>query len=252
MQASETAKGLKAQWSSFEQPMLQRGDPPGAIDTIDYTVLHMIADSATPDRTTDAMVHNALGEQGSDGSWFLSGIARAPMEDSAVTSTAMALRILKVYGSKGMQQELDVRIRRAAAFLKNYTPRTTEERNMRLLGLHWAGDKVPAPEVKTLLRAQHADGGWSQTAHLGSDAYATATTLYALHELGTPASDAAYRRGAEYLLKTQLEDGSWHVKSRAPKFQPYFQSGFPYDHDQWISNAATAWATTALSYAIPP
>ena len=44
-------------------------------------------------------------------------------------------------------------------------------------------------------------------------------------------------------------DGSWHVASRAPKFQPYFQSGFPHDHDQWISSAATAWGAIALSYA---
>jgi hypothetical protein len=72
-----------------------------------------------------------------------------------------------------------------------------------------------------------------------------------MHELGVPASDAAYQRGVAYLLRTQLEDGSWHVASRAPKFQPYFQSGFPHDHDQWISAAATAWAAIALSNAVP-
>ena len=49
---------------------------------------------------------------------------------------------------------------------------------------------------------------------------------------------------------TQLPDGSWHVASRAPKFQPYFQSGFPHDHDQWISSAATSWGAIALSYAV--
>ena len=64
-----------------------------------------------------------------------------------------------------------------------------------------------------------------------------------------PANDAVYRRGIVYLLKNQSPDGSWHVASRAPKFQPYFQSGFPHDHDQWISTSATAWATMALSYA---
>jgi hypothetical protein len=31
------------------------------------------------------------------------------------------------------------------------------------------------------------------------------------------------------------------------KLQPYFQSGFPFDHDQWISNAATAYAVMALA-----
>jgi hypothetical protein len=54
-------------------------------------------------------------------------------------------------------------------------------------------------------------------------------------------------RGVTYLLKTQQTDGSWHGKSRAPKFQPYFESGFPYGPDQWISASATAWATIALA-----
>ena len=35
------------------------------------------------------------------------------------------------------------------------------------------------------------------------------------------------------------------------KIQPYFESGFPYGHDQWISQSGTAWATLALSVAAP-
>jgi N-acyl-D-amino-acid deacylase len=76
--------------------------------------------------------------------------------------------------------------------------------------------------------------------------------VYALGQSGAAgAGDAGSRRGIEFLLKTQQPDGSWHVKSRAVKFQPYFQSGFPYDHDQWISAAATAWATVALANGAP-
>jgi hypothetical protein len=41
-------------------------------------------------------------------------------------------------------------------------------------------------------------------------------------------------------------DGSWHVKTRAFGFQPYFESGFPHGNDQWISMAATAWSALAL------
>jgi hypothetical protein len=37
------------------------------------------------------------------------------------------------------------------------------------------------------------------------------------------------------------------VRSRAVKLQPYFQSGFPYGHDQWISSAATGFAVMALA-----
>ena len=81
------------------------------------------------------------------------------------------------------------------------------------------------------------------------DAYATGQALYTMHEAGVQLSDPAYRRGVQYLLETQAADGSWRVTSRAPKFQPYFETIFPYQHDQWISSWATAWSAAALSYA---
>jgi squalene cyclase len=101
--------------------------------------------------------------------------------------------------------------------------------------------------AKALLNEQRPDGGWAQNANLASDAYATGLALHALAETGTPAAESAYKRGVDFLLRTQLEDGSWHVRSRAVKFQPYFQSGFPHDHDQWISSMATAYAVMGLA-----
>ncbi len=61
-----------------------------------------------------------------------------------------------------------------------------------------------------------------------------------------------FRRGTEYLLGTQYKDGAWYVRSRSVKFQPYFDSGFPFEHDQWISAAGTAWAALALSLTVEP
>jgi len=121
---------------------------------------------------------------------------------------------------------------------------------MQLLGLLWAGTDVSRLQehLGNLTALQGADGGWSQTPGLATDAYATGQVLFTLHEIGVPVSDTAYRRGVEYLLRTQLDDGSWHVVSRAVKFQPYFQSGFPHDHDQWISSFGTAWAAMGLAY----
>src|SRR6266852_5840779 len=111
---------------------------------------------------------------------------------------------------------------------------------MKLAGLYWAGAdrKLIDRLVNEITALQQPDGGWAQTKDLPTDAFATGQTLAVLHEVGIPASNAAYQRGAAYLLKTQAPDGSWLVKSRAAKFQPYFQSGFPYDHDQWISMSA--------------
>ena len=68
---------------------------------------------------------------------------------------------------------------------------------------------------------------------------------------GLTDAHVAYRRGAQFLMASQAADGSWHVASRAPKFQPYFEGGFPYGHDQWISEMATGWASIALALAPP-
>jgi hypothetical protein len=98
------------------------------------------------------------------------------------------------------------------------------------------------------LSKQRADGGFAQTRYLDSDAYATGVVLHTLYVSGLTTPDApAYQKGVQFLLRTQFPDGSWYVRSRAPKFQPYFQSGFAFNHDQWISSTATAWAAMALA-----
>jgi squalene cyclase len=123
-----------------------------------------------------------------------------------------------------------------------------EDRAFQLLGLHWAGgdeDTIGAA-AGDLLAEQRPDGGWSPLPSLSSDAYATGQALVALHQTGLAPTEPAYQCGVQYLINTQREDGSWHVKSRALPFQPYFESGFPHGQDQWISAAATNWAAMAL------
>jgi hypothetical protein len=57
-------------------------------------------------------------------------------------------------------------------------------------------------------------------------------------------------------MSTQNPDGSWHVRTRmvspAHVSPPYFESGFPFGHDQFISSAATSYAAMALMFALPP
>ena len=125
---------------------------------------------------------------------------------------------------------------------------------MQLLGLDWAGASGSTLKqlAKAILAEQQADGGWRQREGLGSDAYATGESLYALAKAGGVAPwDPAYQKGVRFLLTTQrASDGSWRVESRTPKFQTFFQGGFPYVGDQWISSWATGWATMALVQAI--
>src|SRR5262249_54961604 len=95
---------------------------------------------------------------------------------------------------------------------------------------------------------QGGDGGWRQLTTLDSDAYATGQALVALMDSGAmTASDPVVQRGVQFLLRTQLADGSWFVRSRAIAIQPLFESGFPHGRNQWISSAATSWATMALA-----
>jgi len=84
-----------------------------------------------------------------------------------------------------------------------------------------------------------------------SNAYATGQALVALRESGiTAPADQQYQRGVRYLVRSQMEDGSWLVKTRSPSFQPYFESDFPHGYDQFISAAASNWAVMALLPAI--
>ena len=108
-------------------------------------------------------------------------------------------------------------------------------------------------EAKSLAALQRADGGWSQLPALATDAYATGEAVFALGSAGRmTVGDPVFRKGVDYLLRTQASDGSWHVKSRSIWLQPYLDSGFPYGQDQFISTAGTAWATMALTLAAEP
>jgi hypothetical protein len=252
--AEEQLKVVKTQWMGAQEPLLQRLDPPGASDTLQYSLLGLAAVDYPADAITDAMVLNFAAEQTLEGSWCYGGNSRSPISEGCIARAAIGARLLQRYGPPGMKAEFDQRIARARHYLLETPPKTTDDLAMRLLGLQWsAADKDPvAAAVRALLQTQRNDGGWAGNRYLTSDAYSTAEALYALGESGAAsAGDTARRRGIEFLLRTQQSDGSWYVKSRAVKLQPYFQSGFPYDHDQWISAAATAWATVALANVIP-
>jgi mono/diheme cytochrome c family protein len=62
----------------------------------------------------------------------------------------------------------------------------------------------------------------------------------------------AIRRGLDFLRRTQLADGTWHVRSRTHPFQPPMDSGFPHGRDGWISAAGTSWAVMSLATSLDP
>lgn len=200
------------------------------------------------DSLTEAMVWYLAATQRPDGSWPAADF-RPPMEDGPIQGAAFAIRTLRLYPLEGREAELKQRIRHARDYLAKAQPTTFNQQVFQLLGLGWAGE--PREKLRLLASAvvkkQNADGGWSQLDGLPSDSWATGQALVALNTVGgVPVSDETLQNGIRFLLRTQFDDGSWYVRSRAWPFQPHFESEFPHGKDQWISAGGTAWATMAL------
>jgi len=221
----------------------------GGADNNLYAVEALVRAGYPANRTTDLLVANLAASQGGDGGWHLPGYSRSPMQDSDFSRTAMAMRALKVYGTPGRADEMKQRIERGKQWLMKAEPVILEDLDMRLVGVAAAGASVAELRklAEPILAQRCSDGGWAQRAGFPSDAYATGMALGALYEAGVMRPD---EKGVKFLLGTQSSDGSWHVASRATKFQEYFESGFPYGHDQWISTMATGWAANALALSI--
>jgi ankyrin repeat protein len=242
---------MKAQWIPLQEGFLQAVLPGGGANRLAENLLGLKAANYAPDGITDAAVAAMARAQSLDGSWGSGEVQhRPPIAESVFASTARVIRALQDYAIPARKDEFAQRISRARAWLLKTTPVSTEDHSMRLWGLKQSG--APRHEIRkaanALLALQRADGGWGGNPHMNSDAYATGIAMTVLVESGalTVGTDP-HRRGMNFLLSKQFPDGSWHVRSRSIKFQPYFESGFPFGHDQWISTAATAWAVRAIA-----
>ena len=210
-----------------------------------------------PSLSTSASAQFIASRQLSDGSWPTVD-TRPPQSYGPFTTTAVCAFAIKSYLPEQFAKERESRLRKAREWLLNAVARTSEDSTYRLLGLYWTGADAKALKkaAQQLLAEQSADGGWSQLPGMQSDAYSTGEVLTAIHEcVGLSTDDPAYQRGLQYLLKTQQPDGSWHVSSRlhppAPVSPPYFETGFPYKHDQFISAMGTSLAAAAILRALP-
>ncbi len=204
---------------------------------------------------TDAVVRVIRAMQSPQGHWPASESRRPPMAAGEFQAAALAIYAIKHYAPAGDEVTCDQAVARAVGWLKRSKPETTQDRTFHALGLAWgnAGPGAATRTVRALAAMQRADGGWSQLPGTESDAYATGQVLYALRTAGLMSvSDPVYQKGVDFLLRTQAEDGTWHVRSRSIWLQPYFESGFPYGRDQFISTAGTAWASIALAAAAQP
>lgn len=235
-----------------EQYLKGRGQG-GKADTAGYALWTLDAGGWRADATTAAVAEYLVSYPKEEKYWRCSS-RRPPTEASHFTTSFLALRGLKSYAVEEQQERIAVRFDNARQWFLENKGSDTEDRVFRLRGLRLldAEEVELRAAVETLMAAQRNDGGWAQTDDRESDPYAAGVVLAALAEAGgVSRDDPRYRRGVRYLLKTQLDDGSWRVVSRSDPFQTYFESGFPHGADQFISAAASSWATIALLQTMP-
>ena len=249
--ARASLKTIGAFIDAWRDRALQGVGIPGDSDTVSYILLGLHAEKFAPNAATDAMAFFLKRTQLANGQWRI--IAhRPPLESSDIEVTAASMRALQLYAPAAAKAEYERAVQRGTRWLAAAAPRSNEDLAFKLLGLVWGrADKASVETAaRALVAAQRVDGGWAQLASMESDAYATGQALVALAESRALApADPVYRKGIQFLLQTQFEDGSWLVRTRALPLQPLFEIGFPHGRDQWISAAATNWAAMALARA---
>jgi hypothetical protein len=226
----------------------------GQADTAGYALWTLEMAGYEPDETTAAVAEYLLLHHHDRDHWKATS-NRPPTEASAFTTTYLALRGLRTFGTPEQKDRIARRVEVVRGWLRQARPRDTEDRVFRLWALRMAEADTKEVQVAAadLAKTQRPDGGWGQLDGLPSDAYATGSALTVLHLVGGMATDdRVYRKGVAFLLWTQQADGSWFVRSRSKPFQTYFETGFPHGKDQFISSAASGWAATALALTRPP
>ncbi|MFT3823958.1 MAG: hypothetical protein QM731_08555 [Chitinophagaceae bacterium] len=227
------------------------GNNPAAIAN-GYDLWALSVNHYTLPKALQLQLINLMRRQTVEGCWTDPN-PRPPLEYYSFTATALILKAMQAYSLPVYSTEIAERKRLAQTWLTHTAAKTNEEKVFQLLGLTWIdGDKkIIQQQAAELLKEQREDGGWSQLYSLTSDAYATGQSLYALYTCGQlKTDDAVYKKGIDFLLKTQYGDGSWNVQTRTYPLVPFVESGFPHGDNQFISASGTNWATMALLLAV--
>jgi N-acyl-D-amino-acid deacylase len=205
-------------------------------------------DALSPDELKKIAGH-LLRHQEENGSWAWS-LAPAknrppPVFESDEVVTLLAFAALGPQVPADAKEKSETRVGRekALAWLeKSDANDTTQAEAIRLFrDLREGKDgKDLQTRIERLVKRQNKDGGWSQVKDAPSDAYATGQTLYFLNLAGVKNSDPAVSRGVAFLVKTQKDDGSWPMKSRAHPGEKPMTNPVP------ITYLGSAWATMGL------
>ena len=211
-----------------------------------------LALSLEADPEPDAVVRDGLkrlletvkGDQTQDGAWSSWPETRPPIfgnSDESMTALAtLAVLPAAASGDPGAKTVRDKGVRWLSDTKTDQDPQSTA---LRLV--LWQRLGRPAEEWKPLVERirerQNADGGWSQSKDMPSDAWATGQALYALAHAGIKADEPVIAHAHAFLIRTQRDDGSWPMTSR-----PVKPGGEGSKSLVPITGAGSAWAILGL------
>jgi hypothetical protein len=191
-------------------------------------------------------------KQQPDGSWeFFATLRRPPINESQTTDAAWIIMALATEAGPDAPESQREALSKAIAWLDAAQPSDLHQ-DKALKVLMGVRSGKPPESMKTttdeLFALQRADGGWSQTVpEPTSDAFATGQTLYVLSLAGFTVDRPEIRRAIDFLVATQLPDGSWPMNSRSTP------DGSPGSSKLLtpITCAASSWATLGLAKLVP-
>lgn len=173
-----------------------------------------------------------------DGSWKIDG-------PDTIGSPATWGRFLVTAMCRNLLQQTDAarfrpRVEKADRWLRHCRPETVLDAAAVLLGLGNATDEAAEKQrahcLALLHKGESGDGGWGPYVHSPPEPFDTAVVLLALASQEPDESRTAMiRRGRAFLVRTQLDDGSWPETTRPAEAVSYAQR---------LSTAG--WATRAL------
>lgn len=187
--------------------------------------------------------------QETNGAWAWSSappVNRPPpffeSDELATLLAEMALSPHVPVDAKEKSEFRDSRDKGFAWLTKEKPTETTQSLAIRLFTDVRGGksSKELQPAIDRLLALQNKDGGWGQVKERDSDAFATGQVLYFLSIAGVKSDRAEMKRGVDFLISTQTEDGSWPMKRRG-------HPGVTPSANIWpITYFGSAWGTMGL------
>ena len=202
-------------------------------------------------RSLKLIMEEIVKKQQSDGSWeFFATLRRPPINESQTTDAAWIIMALDANTGPDAPESQRGALKKSVAWLaKAQRSDDVQDKVLNLLLAVRAGKSGNDLRIAidALLSRQRADGGWSQTAAMASDAFATGQALYVLSLAGRAAERPDMNRAVDFLVATQKSDGTWPMKSRST---PDGKPGSAKDLGP-ITCAASSWATLGLARVQP-